>query len=173
MSPPKKKITRAELKELVRNEVYSNITWKPWQQEVVDLCSGPVHNRKIYWYYERTGNVGKSFLAKFLCLQDGTIICSGKAADVFNQVNATIESGQRPTLVIVDCPRTCLDFLSYTAIECLKNGLLYSGKYEGGVCIFPVPTVICFANEAPKREKLSADRWSVSRIQDGEAFHVP
>lgn len=171
MTAPKKKVTREELMEMVKSTVYNEVQWKPWQQEILDIVAGPTHPRKIYWYYETTGNVGKTFIARFLCLQPGTVICEGKRGDVFNQVNSIITAGTQPKLVIVDCPRTCLDFLSYTAIESLKNGLLYSGKYEGGLCLFPSPKVVCFANEPPKREKLSKDRWHVSQIKDDEAFY--
>lgn len=161
--------TRQDLLELVRAQ-YENVEWKPWQEEVIDIADTCTSTRTIYWIYESTGNVGKSFVAKYLCLRPTTVICEGKKGDIFQQVNALIESNNQPKLIIVDCPRTCLDFVSYQAIECLKNGLLYSGKYEGGRCIFPSPTVICFANERPKISKMSLDRWKIFCIKDDELF---
>lgn len=166
------KITRDDMKQMVA-KTYENVIWHPWQRSVLDLVdAGPTHrsDRIIYWVYEPTGNVGKSFLAKYLALRPGTVICEGRKADIFNQVNTTIEGGVLPKFVLVDIPRVTLDFVSYTALECLKNGLLYSGKYEGGVCIFPSPVVLCFANEMPKLEKMSKDRWAIHIIKDNQLF---
>lgn len=163
------KLTRQDMLNMVGQE-YKDVVWKSWQTDLLDIIGSCSSKRTIHWVYEKTGNVGKTFLARFLCLQPGTVVCEGKKSDIFNQVNSMIEAGTIPKLVIVDCPRTCIDFLSYTAIECLKNGLLYSGKYEGGLCVFPSPTVLCFANEKPKQEKLSLDRWHIYKIQDDTLY---
>lgn len=166
------KMTRREIIDLVKQKLYTNVVWRPWQQEIIDISLTSDCPRTIYWFYEQSGNVGKSFVCKYLALADSTIICSGKSSDIFNQVNATIESGTYPKVVICDIPRVCLEYISYQAIECLKNGLLYSGKYEGGKCIFPSPVILCFANERPKVEKLSKDRWDISKIQDNKLYKV-
>lgn len=161
------KQTREDIVDLVRQS-YANVVWREWQQSLLTMVDSPVDPRAITWVYETTGHVGKTFLAKFLAMRKGTVICQGKGADVFNQVNASIESGTCPKLVLVDVPRVSIDFLSYNAMECLKNGMLYSGKYEGGVCIFPSPHVFCFANEPPAYHKMSQDRWNVFKIVDNK-----
>ena len=38
---------------------------------------------------------------------------------------------------------------------------MYSGKYEGGMCVFPEPHIISVSNHRPDTSKLSEDRWSV------------
>lgn len=162
MSPPVEKITRESLIDLVKAS-YADVQWKSWQTSVMEFLSDQ-STRTIFWVYEPTGNVGKSFLAKYLSCEPGTIICQGKAGDIFNQVNACISEGNLPKVVLCDIPRVTIDYVSYNALECLKNGLLYSGKYEGGKCIFPSPIVICFANERPNRHKLSSDRLKVFKI---------
>lgn len=162
------KVSRDILLEMVLAS-YENVTWKPWQSDVMDFL-GCNCSRTIYWVFEKTGNVGKSFLCKYLACSTGTIICQGKAGDIFNQVNACIESGHFPKVVLCDIPRVSLEYVSYNALECLKNGLLYSGKYEGGKCIFPSPVVICFANEKPQHGKLSSDRLKVFEIKDELLF---
>ena len=163
------KLTREDLLAMVAKS-YESVIWKPWQRSVLDLLDSCTNPRTIHWIYESTGNVGKTFLAKFLCLRPGTIICQGKSADVLNQVNVAIDAGRRPQLILVDIPRVTLDYVSYNCLECLKNGLLYSGKYEGGVCIFPSPTVLCFANEMPQLHKMSIDRWDIHIIKDNQLF---
>ena len=54
--------------------------------------------------------------------------------------------------------------MSYSAIESLKDGLLFSGKYEGGVKLFPPPHVVIFANFLPDMTKLSIDRWDIHTL---------
>ena len=166
------KLTREDIKNMVAKE-YENVTWRDWQQNVIDIVDECKSARAIHWIWEPTGNVGKTFIAKFFALRTGTIICQGKSSDIFNQVNSAIDAGLLPKLILVDIPRVTLEYVSYNSIECLKNGLLYSGKYEGGICIFPAPTVVCFANERPDTKKLSQDRWRIYKIQNGSLFLTP
>lgn len=93
------------------------------------------------------------------------ILCDGKKNDIFNQVNMLIQAEKIPDIIICDIPRTSLGFVNYGVLEKLKDGMLYSGKYEGGLCIFPPPLIICFANELPEIGSLSVDRWNVIEIQ--------
>lgn len=146
---------------------YAEVTWRPWQQDVINIVEGEPDDRTVHWFWEPTGNAGKSFLAKFLVLKYRAIICSGKRDDVFNQVKTWLDDNPDklgPVLVVLDCPRCAQEYVSYQAIEALKNGLLYSGKYEGGQCMFDPPHVICLANAPPDREQLSEDRWNVVGI---------
>ena len=113
---------------------YDNVKWKAWQKQIIDICETTPHNRKIYWIWEETGNVGKSFLAKYLVLKYEAILCSGKAADVNHQVFQWMDSKPDtidPRVIVVDCPRTTIDYLNYGTVENIKNGLLFSGKYAG------------------------------------------
>lgn len=149
---------------------YNDIEWHPWQQEVLSLAEQPPDGRKIHWFWEPIGNVGKTFIIKYLYLKFNCIVCNGKQADVFNQVRLWMEQNeeQSPNLVVCDIPRSAEDYVSYSALEALKNGFFYSGKYEGGVCCFDIPTVIVMANFKPDYEQLSRDRWDVHRIDMNE-----
>lgn len=149
---------------------YKNVVWKPWQQQVLDIVATVPDSRTIHWIYEPTGNVGKSFLAKYLACHTGTIISSGKAADVFNQLNTTIDKEIVPKVVLCDVPRVVADYVSYQALEKLKDGLLYSGKYEGGLCCFGDVHVIAFANQRPKTDTMSLDRWKLYEVKDDQLF---
>lgn len=142
---------------------YEDVEWRPWQQQILDLEND---ERTINWFWEREGNVGKSFLCKYIALTRNVCICEGKKSDIFNQVNMMLEEEKYPEVVICDIPRTNLEYINYGALEQLKNGMLYSGKYEGGVCIFPPPLVICLANETPNIDAMSRDRWNIVCIND-------
>lgn len=152
---------------------YEKITWKDWQQRCIDIIEGDIDERKIYWFWEETGNIGKSFMNKYLGLKYDAILCSGKKNDIFHQIfkhmhnkvkGQWIDNGKDPKLILVDCPRTSLGYMNYGALEECKNGCIFSGKFEGGTCYFDHPHIICFANEPPDTSTMSEDRWEIIEI---------
>lgn len=162
-------VIRVDQAELFRKRLYNNVVWKDWQQQIIDECAGDEtieHMRKITWIVDRPGCAGKSFLARYLYIEYGTIIASGKKADVFNQIKEWIADKEKEMfrIVVLDIPRKNFEYVNYGAIEEIKNGLIHSGKYEGGTCLFWPPHVIVFANEEPDYNALSADRWDVRFI---------
>lgn len=61
--------------------------------------------------------------------------------------------------------RSTEDFVSYSALESLKDGLIFSGKYESKLKCFSQPHVLVFANFGPNdcedekgKIKISPDR---------------
>ncbi len=128
-------------------------------------------DRTINWIYEPEGNVGKSALVKYLCVNNMALLLSGKGADMKYGLKMYEEkNGAFPGLIVIEIPRTVLDYVSYSAIEEIKNGCLFSGKYEASMCIFNSPVIICFANEPPKTEKMSLDRWKIYEIIDKQLY---
>lgn len=155
---------REKLIQMVLDSEYKDIVWRPWQKEILEKLTLPPVPRKIDWYWETTGNTGKTFLSKYIgCTQD-IILCEGKKENIFNQVNMAIEAKKTPRIILIDIPRSSLNYVNYAVLEKLKDGFIYSGKYEGGQCIIPTPHIICFANEEPNISSLSADRWNIKNI---------
>lgn len=152
---------------------YENVKWKKWQQFILDTIVKEPDDRKVYWFYDKKGNCGKTYLAKYVALNHDVIICDGKSQDIFNQVKTFLDEEKLPSIVIIDIPRCSLDYINYSTIEKLKNGFIYSGKYEGGQCIFPSPHVFIFANEKPETENLSLDRWIIKNITEKKALMAP
>lgn len=150
---------------ILQNE-YANVQWKQWQQDIINLVESKPDSRSINWFYEPTGHVGKSFLCKYLCLKYDCILADGKKDNVLNQVKTFIDENpdKDPTVILLDVPRVSQDYINYGVIEQLKNGCVYSGKYEGGQLLFEHPHVIVFANEPPETTKMSRDRWKITRI---------
>lgn len=139
-----------------------------WQKEVLEICNSEPDERKIYWYWDKKGNKGKTSLAKHIYLKYGKkmIYVNGKSADV---KCAIAQSDTKPEIVIFGIPRTCEDYVSYSALEEVKDGFFFSGKYESGMVAYPTPHVFVFANFPPKLESLSDDRWNVTNLgQDDE-----
>jgi hypothetical protein len=143
---------------------YESVVWKPWQQAIIDIVEGEPDCRTIYWFWEREGNVGKTFLAKYLVLKYKAIIANGKTSDIFNLIRSELEEDRPPRDVIVDIPRSNLDYVNYGALEKLKDGCFYSGKYEGGMCVYEDINLICVANKMPEMGQMSLDRWKIIEI---------
>jgi len=139
------------------------ITPRGWQQDLLDRLPSMM-TRKIYWYWEPTGNTGKSALAKYLCVVLDALLISGKGADVKSAIHSM---KTKPKLILCDIPRSSTQFVSYTAIEEVSNGCFFSGKYEGGMVLMDEPVIIVFANEEPDYSKMSSDRWEIFRVPLG------
>ena len=146
---------------------YNDIEWYDWQQEIIDLHSTAPNTRHIHWYVDEIGNHGKTFLARYMVLKHRVLLCGSKKQDVFHQVAKRLEDEEKEDpfrMVILDVPRHDEGFVNYGVLESLKNGLIVSGKYEGGTFVFPSPHVIVFSNSAPDMSKFSQDRWIVKYL---------
>lgn len=154
-------------KKMILLEKYNNVIWKDWQKLIIDIIETEPDDRKINWIWESNGNIGKSFLCKYLVLKYDAIIADGKKDNIFNQIKLWIdnhEEHEMPKLCIVDIPRYNKDHLNYGVLEQIKNGMIYSGKYEGGICLFEPPHVFIFSNNPPITECMSEDRWNIIEL---------
>lgn len=141
-----------------------------WQQEIVNIIKTKPDKRKIYWYYETKGNMGKSSLVRHIAIknQGRFIVVGGKKSDIFFGIQDFHKKrGVFPKIIFIDIPKADLNYISWGAIEKIKDGLFYSGKFESGMVLMNKPHVICFANRPPPNEdKMSVDRWVVTDIKE-------
>jgi len=145
------------------NDPMDGLTLRDWQRPILNLVETEPGPRTINWYWEATGNVGKTTLAKHLCIVNrDCIYVTGTSADI---KYAIANSKRKPKVVIWDLPRSSLNHLSYRALEEIKNGIFFSTKFESGMCLFNPPHVIVFANAPPIVENLSGDRWNVVNLK--------
>lgn len=160
------------------NTVYSYGMPKPikiitnlyaWQKDIENLIFTEPDDRTVYWYYDKTGNIGKSAFIKYCAIKHKSLFCcGGKMSDIMNLVFN--QDMNECTSVLFDIPRANEGFVSYTALESIKNGMVCNTKYETGVKIFNPPHLICFANFKPSdMSKLSADRWKITNLGDPES----
>lgn len=142
---------------------------RAWQKNLVDGYKEPADMfcRKINWYWDPHGNIGKSVLCKYFVDQRGAIILSGKGNDCLYALQQYVEkNGEGPEIIIMDIPRCIVEYISYNAIESAKNGCFFSGKYEGGMVRYNTPHIIVFSNEEPDYSKMSMDRWNVKLLEE-------
>lgn len=138
---------------------------KPWQLKILDILQQEPDDRKVYWFWSREGGIGKSQFCKYCVVKQNCLFFEeGKKADIMHLIFEAPE--ERLERIVIDVPRDNGNNISYKAIESIKNGLIYSSKYEGGYKYFNSPHVIIFANEPPQEERLSQDRWVIENIDE-------
>jgi len=132
---------------------------RPWQHRVQLILSGPAHPRQILFCVDQAGASGKSWYARHLRKTQGALILSaGKKADLAYAFSKVLP---HPSIVILDIPRSKMESLHFDFLEELKNGLLFSSKYESDYLEFPVPHVVVMCNEHPDMTKLTSDRYVI------------
>lgn len=135
-----------------------------WQQKILDILKTEPDDRSIYWIYDETGGKGKTSLTKHICLNYNAIAVHGKGNDIKYAVSKWIEEKGEIEAVLMNIPRTMEDYVSYDAIECIKDGIYFSGKYESSMTLFNNPHVFIFANFGPNTLALTEDRWKIITI---------
>jgi len=164
--------------------IYTNMVWEEpldlldpkdfyeWQKTVYELILTKANKRTINWYWDKKGGCGKSEFAKLLCAKHNAIKVSGKSNDIFCGISKFHEEKKYyPKIVIVDLSRDA-SVVNYSALEDVKNGHVFSGKYESHQMLFNSPHVIVFANFPPDESKLSADRWVIEEILDDSSSEI-
>ncbi len=133
---------------------YEKTELRDWQKVIVDDLDKQ-NDREIIWVYERIGNTGKTWLAKWLCVnRDAFYVQNGKAGDVAHAYNYE-------EYVVFDLNRRQQMILNYGTMESLKNGMLFSPKYKSKTKTFKSCKIVVFANFLPDFEAWSEDRYDV------------
>lgn len=136
---------------------------REWQKAVLEKLKEAPNDRNILWVTDVAGNSGKSRLARHLVFEHGAVQLSGRIADM-----ACAYDKQR--IVIFDVTRAAADHSDhlYTFAEQLKNGIIFSSKYESRPKKFKPPHVVFFANFTWNREKWTHDRVVEFDLSDPE-----
>lgn len=143
-----------------------NIELYDWQKKICAELADNADDRTINWIWEPKGCAGKTTFQKYVFMNyKNVVVLSGKSMDMKNGIVQFIDKNEEtPDIVLINVPRCSQDYVSYEGIESIKDMFFYSGKYEGGMVCGANPHVFIFANEPPPIEKLSKDRWKITRI---------
>lgn len=136
----------------------------PWQKAIEEIYFTEPDDRSIHWFWEPTGNIGKSAFVRYMVVKHKCLFLNGgKKGDLANLIyNQDMDECRA---VIWDLPRETQGKISYNTLECVKNGLVCNTKFETGVKVFNAPHVFVFANFEPDNpDLLSADRWTITRL---------
>lgn len=145
---------------------YADKLWQ-WQLKVLRLLQGDPDRRKIYWVYDEEGNGGKTSFALYLCFiklkQYAQYLCPAKGADMAYALDNS------KSIFILDIPRCVGDHVPWGFIEQLKNGVIFSTKYESVYKVLPTPHVFVFTNQMPppteEKGGFSVDRVEIIRVE--------
>lgn len=129
-----------------------------WQKKIIEKIKEKPDNRTINWIWEPTGKFGKTQFQKYLIVKFGASLIGGGKKDIAYSLP------DDPKIVVMNLERDLEERVNYGAIEAVKDGLIFSGKYESKVKIFNSPHVLIFANFEPDIERMSKDRWSIVRL---------
>lgn len=131
---------------------------RSFQMDILEILKHKPDDRKILWIYDAVGNTGKSQLADHICdnMDNFITINNGKTADI-----AYLWNGEN---IIVDLSRTTSERVNYEIIEQLKNGRVFSTKYESEVKRYKRPHLIVLSNFKPDIRTMSYDRWDIREI---------
>lgn len=140
--------------------------WKEWQSDLLMRISYKPNDRNIVWIYDEAGGHGKTTLVKYIVSfwKNRAIAVQGRGNDIKYAIANHLNQGKDLDVVCFIFPRSVEEYVSYDAIESVKDGLFFSSKYESGMCVFRSPHVFVFANFLPEMDKLTSDRWEIIRL---------
>jgi len=135
---------------------------RDWQQELLQVLSQPADDRKIIFIVDAEGNKGKSWFIRYmLTVRPGSVqrLSCGKRDDLAFAVDET------KSIFLFDIPRGQLEFMQYSVLEQLKDGIIFSPKYESrSKRLNHTAHVVVFTNEQADMNKLSMDRYVIVNL---------
>lgn len=143
--------------------------FRPWQRTIENRLQYCQSDRSIYWIWEDEGGVGKTAYAKSIAMRGGLVL-GGRGADIKYGVADFIRKHGKLGRAVFHFTRSVENYVSYQAIEEVKDGIFYNSKYESGMVVFNPPQLLCLANFPPEESKLSRDRWVIGKIIDMEIY---
>jgi Putative viral replication protein len=137
-----------------------------WQQKLNHDLLLPADRRKVIFIVDLKGNTGKSWFAHYYCglHENAQVILPGKKADMSYVLNPLIR------VLFIDAPRSKQgEFIQYDFLEDVKNGFVFSPKYESRVKNLDKVHVVVMMNEMPDQHKLSEDRYDIRVIKNDDS----
>lgn len=133
---------------------------REWQADLNLRLNRPPHDREIVFLCDPDGNKGKTWFAKYYCSlhEDAQILESGKKVDMAHAMRQDIR------VLFVNCTRQSIEFLQYGFLESVKDGLVFSSKYESGMKFLPPCHVVVLMNSTPDMTALSKDRYVIINL---------
>lgn len=134
---------------------------RKWQADLWNILKVEPDDRKILFYVDYKGNAGKSWFARYYSENNegkAQIFSSSKFSDMAFAYDESIR------VLFIDVPRLRLEFFPYDFLEAVKNGYIFSSKYNSQVKVFNPPHLVVFMNQEPQMDKLSADRYVIVNI---------
>lgn len=132
-----------------------------WQQELKEvLLKAPPDDRSILFYVDKEGGKGKSFFQRYMISVYPDlvqILSAGKRDDIAHALDET------KSIFLFNIPRGSMEYFNYSAIEMLKDRMVFSPKYDSATKYLTTnPHVVVFCNEDPDLTKMTEDRYVIN-----------
>jgi len=133
---------------------------KQWQQELNQSLNREPDDRTITFMVDYTGGAGKTWFAKYYCSMhdNAQIMEMGKRSDMAHALRTDIR------VLFINCTRDHSELLQYGFLEAVKDGMVFSGKYDSRTKRIGLCHVVVLMNQDPDRSKLSEDRIIIKHI---------
>jgi len=134
--------------------------FRTWQSDLMATLEEDPNDRDVVFIVDKTGNQGKTWFAKRYCLDhsDAQYMEPAKKADMAYALRTDIR------VLFINVTRTkdtkSQEYL-YSFIESVKDGMVFSPKYESGMKCLAPPHVVVMTNSDPDYDMLSPDRFVV------------
>lgn len=133
---------------------------RDWQASLLETLSARPSDREILFFVDEEGGKGKTWFGSYLAKEKGALVLlAGKKSDLTYVLSKSLPI---PDIIVFDVSKCKLEHLHYDLLEEVKNGYVFSPKYESQMIRFPTPHVIVFCNAYPEMDKLSEDRYNVT-----------
>jgi len=131
-----------------------------WQQDLYDYLKLPPSDREIIFIVDKTGNRGKTWFAKYYCQlhENAQFMEPSKKADMAMALQDTLR------VLFVNVTRQQQDHFQYSFFESLKDGMVFSPKYESRMRYFKPVHIVVMMNQEPDMKLLSADRYKLVEL---------
>jgi len=135
-----------------------------WQDDLEKTLSIPPNDREVIFVVDVIGNTGKTWFAKHYtkCHSDAQFMEPAKKADMAYALQDKLR------VLFINVTRTSesnnMDYL-YSFVESVKDGMVFSPKYESRMKYFDKTHVVVMMNQPPNMDLLSADRYNIITLK--------
>lgn len=134
---------------------------REWQQRLNEDLNRVPDDRTITFLVDLMGNSGKTWFAHYYAsLHDNVqVMLPARKMDMAYALDSTIR------VLFVDAPRSKQgEYIQYDFLEDVKNGYVFSTKYESRLKTLGKVHVVVSMNEMPDLTKLSSDRYNIIQV---------
>jgi len=139
-----------------------NHSLREWQSDLADCLKLPADERTIAFVVDYKGNEGKTWFTKHISNIYGTkvqVMKPGKKADMAYELRNDIK------IYFLDCTRVQTERIPYDFLEELKDGSVFSGKYESVTKHMADNLhVVVLMNSDPDMRAMSQDRYHIIKL---------
>ena len=152
---------RSDMELATMQEQFENATLKKCQDVVMKLLELQ-GDRETSFVVDERGNQGKTWLTQYV-----TLTKNRQCFDSTNKEDVAYALNPEKNTFVFDMTRATEPKMSLQILESIKNGIVFSGKYESGTKIVAGAKVVVMANTFTElhEAQLSCDRFMILHLK--------